>query len=184
MRSGTPSSPVPHAVFTAFAFCLLAAAVCFGLGGCGYRLGADMPSVFNQNGTGTSLKTLKIKSVENPTMDPSLAYVVRSKLRDEVGARHLAAWVDSGRADYEISVIVQSYTYRSWIHDDEDISQLYSANMTLEGIVYQGNTNTVIWRSGTINYYQTYETVSQTSATDDLLRNLIRQLVDRMRQNF
>ncbi len=164
----------------------LAAVFAVVLAGCGYRLGTDMPSVLQQNGTapGGALPTLKVKDVDNPTMDPSLVYAIRSRLRDEVGARQLARWVDSGKADYEIGIKVQSYTYRTWMRDKDDVSLLYSANMTLEGIVYRGDTNAVIWRSGNIVYSQTYESTQDKAATEDLVLNLIRQLVDRMRNNF
>ncbi len=156
------------------------------LNGCGYRLGADMPTVLQQNGTSPTgaLPTLKIKDVDNPTMYPWLTYSVRNHLRDELAARHVAKWVDSGKADYEISVRVQSYTYRTWMRDDNDVTTLYSANMTLEGIIYRGDSNAVLWRSGNINYYQTYETTQDRTAAEDLVLNLIRQLVDKMRNNF
>ncbi len=156
------------------------------LGGCGYHFGADMPTVLQQNGTsaGGSLPTLKIKDVDNPTMYPWLTYSLRNRLRDELAARQVARWVDSGKADFEISLKVQSFTYRTWMRDDNDVTTLYAANMILEGIVYRGDTNALLWRSGNIAYYQTYETMQERIAGEDLVVNLVRQLVDRMRNNF
>lgn len=154
------------------------------LAGCGYHLGADAPSVFNKNGTSKELATLKIKEVENPTLFPWLNYMLRANLRDEVGARHVARWVDSGRADFEISVKVDHYTYRSWVIDNKDVPLLYDANIQLDATIYQGNTNTVVWRSGPLTYAQTFESVAEKDAAEDILRNLIRLLVDKMRQEF
>jgi hypothetical protein len=154
------------------------------LAGCGYQLGADAPSLFNRNGTARELATLKIKEVENPTLFPWLNYTLRNHLRDEVNARNMAAWVDSGRADFEISIRVDHYNYRSWFHDEKDMPLLYEADITLEATLYKGGTNEVVWRSGLVTYRQTYETVNQTLAANEILQNLIRQLVDRMRQDF
>ncbi len=170
-----------HAAFLA-ALALCAALL---LAGCGYHLGADSPTVLNKNGTFTgSLPTLKIKEVDNPTLYPWLNYMLRGSLRDEVGARQVAKWVDSGRADYEISVKVDHYTYRSWTYDRDDVPLLYDANITLNATVYRGNTNEVVWRSGMMGYTQRYEKVAEKVAAADIVQNLIRQLVDRMRQEF
>lgn len=181
------SSPSPH---TSFRLCrsvffpalLLCTALLFA--GCGYHLGADAPTVLNKNSTSKELPTLKIKEVENPTLFPWLNYMLRSYLRDEVGARYVAKWVDSGRADFEISIKVDHYTYRSWAIDNKDIPLLYDANILLNATVYRGSTNEVVWRSGPMTYAQTYEKVAEKAAAEDILQNLIRQLVDRMRQEF
>lgn len=161
------------------AACLLA----LSLAGCGYGLGADSPSVLTEPVPGT-LPTLKVKSVENPTLYPWLSYVIRSELRDEVAARSLARWVDSGRADYEISLKVQSFTFRSWLTNREDQAVLYEASMIIEAIVYRGDTNAEIWRSGPIAYNQNYENVQERTAAGDLTRELVRRLLTSMRRAF
>ena len=180
-------SPPPHSPFRVcaaalFPALLLCSALLFA--GCGYHLGADAPTVFNKNGTSKELATLKIKEVENPTLFPWLNYMLRSHLRDEVGARHVARWVDSGLADFEISIKVDHYTYRSWVIDNEDVPLLYEGNIMLNATVYRGNSSEIVWRSGPLYYSQIYEQVAEKAVAEDILQNLIRQLVDKMRQEF
>ena len=155
--------------------------------GCGYQLGADAPSIFRSgNGTGTSTKlpTLKVKSIEHPTTHPWMTYDLRKRLRDEIGARHLAAWVDSGRADFEITLKVSGFYYRSHVTTRDDISQLYAADLVLEAFVYDGTTNRLVWRSGQVGYSKPYEVIEEKVVAEELATHVIRQLVDRMRQAF
>jgi hypothetical protein len=148
------------------------------LWGCaGYRLAADAPSVFGQGE-----KTLKVKGVDYPTLHPELPYRIRSILRDEITARHLAAWVDSGPADFEIQINVISYTSRQWMRDRLDRTVLYSTTMTLQAIVYEGSTNNVVWRSGSVSYSDSIEQ-AQTDV-DPIIVQTIRELVDHMRNKF
>ena len=150
--------------------------------GCGYGLGTRSASIFSD--ADGALKTLKIKSVENPTLDTWLPYELRSAIRDEIAARRLAIWVDSGRADFELDIKVVSYTYRTWVYDDQDVSLLFLADMIIEATVYRGNSNDVVWRSGPIQYSDTYETLEERKAATNLLREIARLLADRMRQVF
>ena len=124
-----------------FALCLA------GLASCGYKPAAFSPSII---GDGT--KTLKIKEIDNPTLEPWLPHSIRSALRDEINARHMARWVDSGPADYEITIKVLALTQREGIHDRYDQPLLYENRMEVLAIVFDGATNTEIWRSGNIYY--------------------------------
>lgn len=153
------------------------------LASCGYGFGNDAGSVLEAPAPGV-LPTLKIKSVDNPTLYPWLSHVVRSEVRDELAARGIARWVDSGKADYELSLKVDSFTFRSWMTDIDDVTMLYSASMLMEGIVYRGDSNEEVWRSGQVAYSQTYEQVQERTAAGDLVRELARLLVNRMRQSF
>ena len=162
---------------TALLFCILA------LAGCGYGFGGDGPSVLEAP-SGGGLPTIKFKSVENPTLYPWLGHVIRTEMRDEIGGRDLATWVDSGRADYEIAIKVDSFTFRSWITDRDDDTMLYSASMIMQGIVYRGSSNEVVWQSGNIGYSQQYEAVQERVAAADLTRELARRFASAMRQAF
>lgn len=153
------------------------------LGGCGYTLGSESSSIFTEK-TGGRIPTLKLKSVDNPTLFSWLPYTLRSNVRDEIAARNLATWVDSGRADFELDLKVASYTYRTSVYDEDDATQLYSANLTVEAIVYEGGTNQVIWRSGGVSYSDSRETLEEKGAADYLVQNIARQLADRMRNAF
>jgi hypothetical protein len=148
------------------------------LSGCaGYHLAADAPSIFGEGG-----KTLKIKGVDYPTLQPWLPYRIRSVLRDEVTARHLASWVDTGPADFEIQINVISYISREWMQDARDMTMLYATTLSLEGVVYNGSTNQEVWRSGRVFYSE--RTEQSTMASDTIIIQTIRQLVDQMRNKF
>lgn len=162
---------------------LLICLAAMALASCGYGFGADSASVLEPPSPGI-LPTLKIKSVENPTLYPWLSHIMRTEVRDEIAARDIARWVDSGKADYEITIKVDQFTFRSWLTDSEDVTMLYSASMSLEAIVYRGDSNQEIWRSGRIAYTQSYERVQERTAAADLTRELARRLASAMQHAF
>ncbi|MDR2160757.1 MAG: LPS assembly lipoprotein LptE [Desulfovibrio sp.] len=165
------------AVLPALLLALLSSLV---LNGCaGYRLAADSPSIF-----GSGMKTLKIKEVDYPTLQPWLPYRILSLLRDEIAARNLAVWVDSGPADFEIQINVISYTSREWMRDEDDRTMLFSNSMTLEAIVYSGSANTEVWRSGRLSYSDRDENSDARLAVGDIVTQIVRMLADKMRETF
>jgi hypothetical protein len=145
----------------------------------GYRLAADAPSVI-----GDGARTLKVKAVDYPTLHPWLPFAIRSRLRDEVNARRLAQWVDSGTADYEIQINVISFTTRQWIRSELDTSLLYDSSLIIEAVVYEGSSNKEIWRSGKISYAERLEKADDRLAAEDLITQVIRELADKMRNTF
>lgn len=155
----------------------------FVLSGCGYGLGTDGPSVLEAP-AGGGLPTLKFKSVENPSLLPWLPHIIRTELRDEIAGRDLARWVDSGKADYELAIVVDSFTFRSWLTDSDDATTLYTASMSLTGTVYEGGSNRVVWRSGALSYSQSYESLQERVVASELTKELARRFANAMRQAF
>ncbi|MDR2605260.1 MAG: LPS assembly lipoprotein LptE [Desulfovibrio sp.] len=156
--------------------CLLTAALC---AGCGYTLATDSPSVL-----GDGNKTLKVKGVDFPTLHPWLPNTLRSILRDEIGARRLARWVDSGPADFTIQINVLSFTNREWISSELDTTQLFASSITLEAVVYSGAENREVWRSGKISYSEYEAQVDEKALSGSILKQIIRRLCDEMRNTF
>ena len=167
-----PVTRFARGVAALFLVCLLSSCA-------GYTLEADSPSIF-----GSSDKTLKIKEVDYPTLQPWLPYVIRSSLRDEINARHLATWVDSGPADFEMQIKVVSYTTNEWMSDEIDHTMLFSSSMVIEATVYDGSTNKVVWRSGPVAYSDVLEQANERLAANDLVTQIVRQTVDKMRNTF
>ena len=149
------------------------------LSACGYKLAADTPSIL---GDGT--KTLKVKEVVNPTLEAWLPATIRSALRDEINARHLAVWVDSGPADYEISIDIKGYTSHEWMSSRYDVSMLYDNTITLNATIYDGTTNTVVWRSGNISYSDRSEETSRENTTGDIVTQIMSRLAEKLRNTF
>lgn len=145
----------------------------------GYHLASSGTSVM---GDGT--KTLKVKGVENPTLYTWLPYAIRSRLRDEIGSRYLAKWVDSGSADYEVQINIISFTTREWIRTEVDTSQLYDTSMIIEAILYEGSTNREVWRSGHIGYSDRTEEADEKALSADIITQVMRILADKMRNTF
>ncbi len=172
------SSSSNYKVRTSFVL-LLAFSLLAGLASCGYKLASEAPSVI-----GDGSKTLKIKNVDHPTMHAWLPYEIRSALRDEINARHMARWVDSGPADFEIEIKVLSYTMREWMRSELDYSMLWTANLRLEAIVYRGADNVEIWRSGPMSYNDIVENPEEKGAAGDLIVQLVRRIVDKLRYTF
>ena len=164
---------VPVRFFCTLFLCL----VCVSCGG--YTITSMQPSVL-----GSGDKTLKVKAVDNPTMYTWLPYTLRSTLRDEVNARNLAKWQDSGATDLEIRLTVHSFQIRGDARSAQDVTLLYTATMQLAATIYDGPTNTVKWQSGRLSYSEIYEAANAQEAARELSRELIRRLTDRMRQKF
>lgn len=169
----SPANPAPRL----FAGLLLLYALL--LGGCGYHLASSSPSII-----GDGSKTLKLKGVESPTLHAWLPNSIRSRLRDEIGARYLAKWVDSGSADYEIQINVLDFSTREWIRTEQDTAQVYSTSLTLEAIIYEGSSNKEIWRSDRISYSEYGEQADEKQASDDIIDQVVRKLGDKMRNSF
>jgi len=160
-------------------FCLAWLLAAAALPGCGYQLATNTPSII---GDGT--RTLKVKGVDSPTLHPWLPHAIRSELRNEIGARHLARWVDSGSADYEIQINVINFSTTEWVRTKFDTSQLYSTILTLEAIIYDGSTNKEIWRSGPLAYSEYEEHANEKAASGYIITQVIRKLADTMRNAF
>ena len=170
--------PLPH---HSVQFLFLACLLCTGLllTACGYKLAADSPSVL---GDGT--KTLKIKEVSNPTLEPWLPAAIRSELRDAITARHLAVWVDQGPADYEIKVNVVGFTSRESMSSRTDIAMLYDNQLTIQAVIYDGATNKVVWQSGNITYFDRSEERGREGTTEMLIEQLMSRLTEKLRNTF
>ncbi len=153
------------------------------LGGCGYVWRGQEGSLSENSVLGTGNKTLKIKEIDQTTLYPWLTYKIRSLIRDDINARNLAIWVDEGQADFTLTVRVPSFQVRSY-GEYQSQSQLFTATIIMELIVYDGRTNTEVWRSGPISYSDNFENSNEESAIQEVLFMAIRRCMDRLQQRF
>ena len=149
------------------------------LSGCGYSLTGLQPSIL-----GNGDKTIKFKGVENPTLYLWLPSEIRTLVRDEIGSRCMAKWVDTGDADWEIKIIVHRFELSGHGYARSGASLLYDGSMIMSAEVYNGKSNTVVWSSGPISKSQVYEVADEQAAIRELSKDLVYQLVDRMRIEF
>lgn len=160
------------------ALCLV---LCLLMGSCGYQWqGSDNLTVDSVIGDGSS--TLKFGNVEQTSMYPWVPYYLRSIIRDEVNLRKLARWVDSGHADYTMSVRMPAFLMRSRVSDAEDVTLLNVAQVQLEIEISNGTTGEVVWRSGIISYSENYENTRESVAIREVLTQAVNRGLDRMQQ--
>ncbi len=160
-------------------FCLLLLSFLLGTAGCGYRLASDMPTVM-----GDRTKTLKVKGIDHPTMYPWLTHALRSSLRDEINARNIAQWVDSGHADYEIQINVKSFTMREWMRNYDDVGILFDTSLTLEAVLYKSDGNKEVWRSGLLTYSDRVESAMGQLSAQPIITQVMRRLTDKLQNTF
>ena len=151
--------------------------------GCGYTWRGQQDSHAEQSLLGDGSKTLKIKSIEQTTLFAWLPYQVRSQLRDDITQRGLAKWVDSGAADFTITVKINSFQIRSY-GQYKDHNLLFTGTINAEFLLYNGNTNTLAWRSGPMYYSENYETANEEEAVREVVKMIVRRGVDRLQQKF
>ena len=159
--------------------------------GCGYQLTSREPSVLTRlsNSTaapedGQEIPTIKIKGISNPTLYISLEHQLRGAFRDAIANRNIARWQDSGLADYELQINIIKYTMDGWGYSQSGDSVMYRASAVMEAIIYSGETNSEVWRSGQIGLSRTYDTDSEADAAYALSLELVERVVDRMRSVF
>lgn len=174
-RRGTWSHPAARLLCGLF--------VCLLLAGCGYVWRGQEGSLSENSVLGNGSKTLRMKSVEQTTLYPWLTYQIRSLVRDDINARSLAKWVDDGPADYTLTVRVPSFQVRNY-GQYRSASELYTATITMEFIVYDGKTNTEVWRSGSIYYSENYENSNEETAIRSILELAVRRCMDALQQRF
>ncbi len=167
------------------ALAALAVQICLLFTGCGYHLdgfGSYGGSSHNVLGDGTG--TLKVAAVEHNLLYPWISYYVRGLLRDEVNLRRLGRWVDTGDADYLITVSVPGFRARSSVSNRDSSTMLNVTTVQLELIVRNGKTGSVAWRSGVISYQDWHETIDQDEVLRNGLAETMRRALDRMQQKF
>lgn len=153
------------------------------LSACGYTWRGQEGSRATHSVLGDGNGTVKFVEVDHPTIYTNLPYILRSTMRDEITARGLAAWVDSGQTDYGLSVKVDSFKISAY-GQSRDENLMFTAEIEIEFIVTDGRTNTQTWSSGRIAYSEYYTNVNEENAVREAAVNAIRRGVDRMQQRF
>lgn len=162
---------------------LLLFGLCCALTACGYTWRGQQGSRSEQSLLGDGSKTLKIKSVEQTTLYTWLPYRIRSQLRDDVTQRGLARWVDSGPADYTLTVKISSFQLRSY-GQYKDHNLLFTATIHAEFLLYNGSSNTLAWQSGVMSYSENYESANEEEAVREVVKMVVRRGMDRLQQRF
>lgn len=157
--------------------------LCLWLVGCGYTWRGQEGSLSENSVLGSGDRTLRIQDIEQSTLYPWLPYSIRSQVRDDINARGLAIWKDCGEADFTLTVRVPSFQIRSYGEYKNEIL-LFRATIQMEFIVFDGHTNTEVWRSGLISYSEEYENSNEDRAIKETIQTAIRRCMDSLQQRF
>ncbi len=167
--------------------CIVGMFLCFfcigGLNACGYVWRGQEGRLSEESVLGDGTKTLRAKAVEQTTLFEWLPYYVRSQLRDIITQRSLATWVDSGNADFNITVRIHSFKIRAY-GEYESGTDLYQGDLVMELLVYNGSSNTVAWQSGSIVYTDTFAHRNEETVIQEMLTTSLQRGIDRMQQRF
>jgi len=148
------------------------------LAGCGYGFAGNSPSMLGSGGA-----TLRLAGVEQPTVLPWVSNALRTALREEIAARNLAVWKDSGAADFSMHLRMEEFTMRGTVKDPADASLIYTGSVTLTAVLYSSADSAEIWRS-TASYADTFESNNQEGAGALLFRQAVRMLAADLRKTF
>lgn len=77
-----------------------------------------------------------------------------------------------------------SFTSHEWMHDENLEIVLFSQNLEIEAVVFDGHTNKEIWRSGSLNYANRLDSEGDKSSSNELIQQVIRELCDKLRNTF
>ena len=162
---------------------LVGLAACLLLAGCGYTWRGQEGSLSEDSVLGKGDKTLRIRDIDQTTLYPWLPYMIRSQIRDDINARGLAVWKDSGETDVTLTGRVPSFQIRSY-GEYKTQTLLFTATIRMEFIVFDGKTNTEVWRSGLNSYSEQYENANEEQAIRETVRMAIRRCMDNLQQRF
>ncbi|MFW5838026.1 MAG: LPS assembly lipoprotein LptE [Desulfovibrionaceae bacterium] len=159
-----------------WAFVLLAAQ----LAGCGYGMQARSGPVVLPSGD----RSLAISRVENPSLEVWLEPEIRARLRDEITRRGQVRWAEPGTAEALMSVTITHFILTGDVKGAKDQTLKYQASLTLRAAITDRQTGQVLWESGQVDAVQPYFLEDQEQAEAMVVELAVRELVDRMSQNY
>ena len=167
-----------------FAFALLSI---LNLSACGYKIQGQEESRYTYKTAtilGDGSKSLRIDEVEQATLYPWLPFYVMQKVRDEINLRNIAEYSSSLDADYYAKIEILSFDVTAFDEDYYKTASLTSADVRLNIDIFETNTNSKVWSSGTVAYSETYERIKSEQALREILQEAIKLAFDRIQYSF
>ena len=151
------------------------------LAGCsGYSFGEGSDSVLPPE-----YRTIAVGEVSNPTTLSWLEPRVRKLLRDELNNRGTVTWVDDrAHADAVLSIKITRYNRPTAVAGESDETLRSSAIFRFEATIRSTTDESVLWQSGSIHQDWPFFQGGEEEADLEITRLGIRQLADRMTQNY
>ncbi len=150
------------------------------LSACGYSMGDSTHSVLEPQ-----YRKLAIKGVDNPTTQTWLEPRIRQLLRDELTRRGNITWTDdSTKADALIQITIERYNRPTSLEGGSDETLRSSASIKFNATITSATDDAVLWRSGAISQSWAFYSGQESMADQEVTRLAIRQLADKMSENY
>lgn len=151
-----------------------------GLAACGYQLHGRNELRLPGGG-----KRLYLARVEQPSTEPWMESALRIALREELSRRGDVLWTDRENADLSLTLRVTQYGTGASVTGRDDITLKSQAVITLELLVRDAATGTLLWNSGPITTAESYRGLSaQEGASRRAIAEAVRRLADRLEPEF
>lgn len=130
-------------------------------------------------------RTLAVEEVTNVTTLSWMEPRIRSLLRDELNNRNVITWVDSpAKADSTITVNVTKYSRPTAVSGVKDETLRSTIDIEIKATIRSTFDGKIIWESGTLTQTWPFFTGQETEAAEEATKLIIRQLADKMTQNY
>lgn len=159
---------------------LAAMALVLALTACGYHvtsLQKNAPLALPKD-----CRSLFLKSVENPTLNPEIDLTLRTEVRDEFTKHGGVTWAKREAATGYLHIKVISFTTSSSVTDENDNTLQSTASISMVAWVTRKSDGKEVWRCGT-SHSETF-TSDEESAKEDVIEVAARKLADRMREDY
>lgn len=172
------ASPIPRRTSRRLAALLLVLIAASLLWGCG-RYGFTAKE--GQSALPEDVRTIYVRSVENPTMHTWLPARLVSNFRDEITQRHMLEWSTRDAADALVDLEIVRFAISSSLLTKEETTLQYSASVTLNARIYGRADNDLLWQrssSWSETFLAANDQVARERALDLAVQRLVDQLTD------
>jgi ribosomal protein L31 len=150
------------------------------LSACGYSMGESEHSVLKPE-----FRTIAISGVDNATTQTWLEPRIRKLLKDELNRRGTIRWVDDRKAaDALIHINISRYNRPTALEGDKDQTLRSNASIRLQATIRSTTGDEVLWESGIISQSWPFYTGQESQADKEVTSLAIRQLADKMSENY
>lgn len=129
-------------------------------------------------------RTLFLKSVENPTMNPDLSSRVRAEIRDELNRRGGVKWVAKSDAKAFMDVTIERFYSTTALTDADDETLTSSASVALYAVITSAGDGAEIWRSPSVSASRTFTGSASDQTESEVLELAIQRLADKMHYDY
>lgn len=146
---------------------------------CGYSVGQHHTALAPE------YRTLAIGRVTNPTVISWLEPRLRKLVKDELVRRGEVTWVDDeAKADALINIDITRYYRPTAVSGSDEQTLRSSAIFDFSATIKSTTDGSTVWSSGPISQEWPFFTGQETEADEEVTRQGIRRMADRLTQSY